>query len=50
MASEHAAVTIKPLRLVVAVTAGCYQEYSPQAFQWQYGVLRDVLQGIPSPG
>lgn len=35
--------------LVVAVTAGYYQDYSPQAFQLQYGVFRDVLRAIP-PG
>jgi CubicO group peptidase (beta-lactamase class C family) len=35
--------------LVVAVTAGYYQDYSPQAFQLQYGVFRNVLRAIPSP-
>src|SRR5205085_9807233 len=28
--------------LVVAVTAGYYQDYSPQAFKLQFGVFRDV--------
>ena len=36
--------------LVVVVTAGYYQDYSPQAFQLQYGVFRDVLRAISSPG
>jgi CubicO group peptidase (beta-lactamase class C family) len=33
--------------LVVVVTAGYYQDYSPRAFALQYGVFRDVLQAIP---
>jgi CubicO group peptidase (beta-lactamase class C family) len=37
---------VPELDLVVAVTAGYYQDYSPQAFQLQYGVFRDVLQAI----
>jgi len=36
--------------LVFAMTAGYYQDYSPRAFQLQYGVFKDVLQAIPSPG
>ncbi len=36
--------------LVVAVTAGYYEDYSPRAFQVQYGVFRDVLRGIPPAG
>jgi hypothetical protein len=28
---------------MVAVTAGYYQDYSPKAFQVQFGVFRDVL-------
>ena len=36
--------------LVVAVTAGYYQDYSPQAFKLQFGVFRDVLRAIPPPG
>jgi CubicO group peptidase (beta-lactamase class C family) len=38
------------LDLVVIVTAGYYQDYSPRAFQVQYGVFRDVLQAISPPG
>jgi CubicO group peptidase (beta-lactamase class C family) len=41
---------VPELDLVVAVTAGYYQDYSPQAFQAQYGVFRDVLRGISPPG
>ena len=41
---------VPELDLVVAVTAGYYQDYSKQAFQTQYGVFKDVLQAIPSPG
>jgi CubicO group peptidase (beta-lactamase class C family) len=41
---------VAELDLVVAVTAGYYQDYSPQAFQVQSGVFRDVLQAIPPPG
>jgi CubicO group peptidase (beta-lactamase class C family) len=41
---------IPELDLVVVVTAGYYQDYSPRAFQVQYGVFRDVLQGISPPG
>ena len=41
---------VPELDLVVMVTAGYYQDYSPQAFQAQYGVFTDVLQGIPPPG
>jgi len=36
--------------LVVVVTAGYYQDYSPRAFQVQYGVFRDVLRAISPPG
>ena len=36
--------------LVVAVTAGYYQDYSPQAFKLQFGVFGDVLRAIPPPG
>jgi len=38
---------VPALDLVVVVTAGYYQDYSPQAFQLQYGVFKDVLQAIP---
>lgn len=41
---------VPELDLVVAVTAGYYQDYSAQAFKAQYGVFRDVLQAIPPPG
>ncbi|WP_245334687.1 serine hydrolase domain-containing protein [Bradyrhizobium mercantei] len=40
---------VPELDLVVVVTAGYYQDYSPQAFQAQYGVFRDVLRGISPP-
>jgi CubicO group peptidase (beta-lactamase class C family) len=44
-------IRIVPERnLVVAVTAGYYQDYSPQAFKLQFGVFRDVLWAIPRPG
>jgi CubicO group peptidase (beta-lactamase class C family) len=41
---------VPELDLVVVVTAGYYQDYSPKAFQVQYGVFRDVLRGISPPG
>jgi CubicO group peptidase (beta-lactamase class C family) len=41
---------VPELDLVVAVTAGYYQDYSPRAFQLQYGVFRDVLRGISPSG
>ena len=41
---------VPELDLVVVVTAGYYQDYSPHAFQVQYGVFRDVLRSIPPPG
>lgn len=37
---------VPELDLVVAVTAGYYQDYSPQAFKVQYGVFSDVLQVV----
>lgn len=37
---------VPELDLVVAVTAGYYQDYSPQAFQVQYDVFRDVLRAL----
>ena len=40
---------VPELDLVVMVTAGYYQDYSPRAFEVQYGVFTDVLQGIPPP-
>jgi CubicO group peptidase (beta-lactamase class C family) len=41
---------VPELDLVVAVTAGYYQDYSPRTFQLQYSVFRDVLRGISPPG
>ena len=41
---------VPELDLVVVVTAGYYQDYSPRAFKIQYGVFMDVLRGISSPG
>jgi len=41
---------VPELDLVVAVTAGYYQDYSPQAFKMQYSVFRDVLRAITPPG
>lgn len=41
---------VAELDLVVAVTAGYYQDYSPQAFQAQYAVFRDVLRAILPSG
>jgi CubicO group peptidase (beta-lactamase class C family) len=40
---------VPELDLVVAVTAGYYQDYSPRAFQVQFGVFRDVLRAISPP-
>ncbi|GLR84840.1 serine hydrolase domain-containing protein [Bradyrhizobium iriomotense] len=40
---------VPELDLVVMVNAGYYYDYSPQAFQLQYGVFRDVLRGISPP-
>jgi len=41
---------VPDLDLVVVVTAGYYQDYSPRAFQVQSGIFKDVLRGIPSLG
>jgi CubicO group peptidase (beta-lactamase class C family) len=41
---------VPELDLVVAVTAGYYQDYSPQAFKVQYGIFRDVLGAVPPLG
>ncbi|SKA31015.1 CubicO group peptidase, beta-lactamase class C family [Enhydrobacter aerosaccus] len=41
---------VPSLDLVVAVTAGYYQDYSPQAFQLQFGIFRDVLKATPPAG
>ena len=40
---------VPELDLVVVVTAGYYQDYSPHAFQVQSGVFRDVLRAVLSP-
>jgi CubicO group peptidase (beta-lactamase class C family) len=40
---------VPELDLVVVVTAGYYQDYSPQAFQVQSGVFRDVLRAVSPP-
>ncbi|HTO65142.1 MAG TPA: serine hydrolase [Bradyrhizobium sp.] len=37
---------VPELDLVVAVTAGYFQDYSPRAFQTQFGVFKDVLRAI----
>ena len=41
---------VPELDLVVVVTAGYYQDYSPRAFQVQSGIFRHVLRGISPPG
>jgi CubicO group peptidase (beta-lactamase class C family) len=41
---------VPELDLVVVVTAGYYQDYSPHAFQVQFGVFKDVLQAVSLPG
>jgi CubicO group peptidase (beta-lactamase class C family) len=41
---------VPELDLVVVVTAGYYQDYSPRAFQVQSGIFRDVLRAISPPG
>jgi CubicO group peptidase (beta-lactamase class C family) len=38
---------VPELDLVVVVTAGYYQDYSPRAFQLQYGIFKEVLAAIP---
>jgi CubicO group peptidase (beta-lactamase class C family) len=40
---------VPELDLVVVVTAGYYQDYSPRASQVAFGVFRDVLRAIPPP-
>ncbi|MBK6007645.1 serine hydrolase [Ramlibacter ginsenosidimutans] len=37
---------VPELDLVVVVTAGYYQDYSPKAFRVQFGVFRDVLRAV----
>ncbi|WP_213955078.1 MULTISPECIES: serine hydrolase [unclassified Variovorax] len=41
---------VPKLDLVVVVTAGYYQDYSPQAFKTQFSVFSDVLGAIPPLG
>ena len=41
---------VPELDLVVAVTAGYYENYSREAFRTQYGVFRDVLQAMTPTG
>jgi CubicO group peptidase (beta-lactamase class C family) len=41
---------VPELDLVVVVTAGYYQDYSPRAQQVQSGIFRDVLQAISLSG
>ena len=41
---------VPELDLVVVVTAGYYQDYSPQAFRVQSGIFKDVLRAISPPG
>ncbi|MGT2439449.1 serine hydrolase [Bradyrhizobium betae] len=41
---------VPELDVVVAVTAGYYQDYSPRAFQLQSGLFKDVLRAIPATG
>jgi CubicO group peptidase (beta-lactamase class C family) len=41
---------VPKLDLVVTVTAGYYQDYSPEAFQAQFNVFRNVLRAVPLPG
>jgi CubicO group peptidase (beta-lactamase class C family) len=41
---------VPELDLLVVVTAGYYQDYSPQAFRVQSGIFRDILRAISPPG
>jgi CubicO group peptidase (beta-lactamase class C family) len=41
---------VPELDLVIAVTAGYYQDYSPAAFKLQYGVFMDVLRATSPSG
>lgn len=41
---------VPELDLVVAVTAGYYQDYSQRAFQLQSGVFKEVLRAVPVAG
>src|SRR5476649_757229 len=40
---------VPALDLVVAVTAGYYQDYSERAFELQRGIFEDVLRAVPPP-
>jgi CubicO group peptidase (beta-lactamase class C family) len=40
---------VPELDLVVVVTAGYYQDYSPQAFMLQYGIFREIVRAVPPP-
>src|SRR5262249_10694793 len=40
---------VPELDVVVVVTAGYYQDYSPPAFQVQSGIFRDILRASPPP-
>jgi len=40
---------VPELDLVVVVTGGYYEDYSPQAFRVQFGVFRDVLGAVLPP-
>jgi hypothetical protein len=41
---------VPELDLVVVVTAGYYQDYSPRAFKVQSGIFSDTLRGISPSG
>jgi CubicO group peptidase (beta-lactamase class C family) len=41
---------VSELDLVVVVTAGYYQDYSPQAFRVQFGIFRDIVRAALSAG
>ena len=41
---------VPELDLIVVVTAGYYQDYSPPAFQVQSGIFRDVLRAVAPAG
>ncbi|MGL9618699.1 serine hydrolase [Bradyrhizobium sp. U531] len=41
---------VPELDLVVTVTAGYYQDYSPRAFQLQSGIFKEVLRAVPVAG
>jgi CubicO group peptidase (beta-lactamase class C family) len=41
---------VPELDLVVVVTAGYYQDYSPRAFKEQFSVFRDVVRAVATAG